>query len=37
MVAEKPRHALTTGYLASSNEDFFLGSRSKSTPLETDM
>ena len=36
-IVEKPRHAVTTGYLASSNENFFLPNRSKSTPLETDM
>ncbi|KZS19212.1 Lysyl oxidase protein 4 [Daphnia magna] len=36
-IPEVPRHAVTTGYLAHSNENFFLPHRSNSTPLETDM
>jgi len=37
LVEAGPRHAVTTPYLATSNEDILLGKRSQSTPLETDM
>jgi len=36
-LVEAPRHAITTPYLATSNENILLGKRSQSTPLETDM